>query len=466
MRRTSAILAGLVAVALVCVAAGKADKFVEGPYRFYLMNGTVVEGPTKQLPDGSYEVSRGAGITIHVKKADIRKMESLGVKSEAPKNEDKPSAGDTKTERKLQGTVLRRVISDQEIGVVLEGIKADVADDADGASESDLAAPLPVNKEGVKEMVRQAGGPDKAKVMEMPHFVLVYTSSKEAASKLGSRLESVWRWNMRYLQHLKIPAIRPPYKLEVYFFGKHQEFYAYSLNQSEELPLGVLGYYAFDINRSHFFDLWDWPVFAGVKKELEEGRNLPPERRRYLKNLINAWVEHNNLGVTQHEAGHHIHFNTGLFKKRNTQEGGSAPTWLVEGTTMLFEVPPAATGQGGAGLGELNDSRLDELRHFPRWTAAEWQEFVLRNEIWYAGGGASYCKGWALVYYLWMKHRDGLGEYYRKILAREDQNVDSLQAQKDFEDCFGRIDENWVKEFYKFMDSLQVRKSRIPPPII
>ncbi len=465
MRRMSAILAGMVAAALVCVAADKAATFVEGPYRIFLMSGKMVEGQVKELPDGSYEVKDKRGITITVKKADVRKIEPLGDKPEASKSGDKPSPGEVKNEKKLLGTVFRRVISDQEVAEVLDGVKADIDEDALGVSESDLAAPLPMNEEAVKEMVRQAGGPDKAKVMEMPHFVLVYTSTKESAGKLGSRLESVWRWNMRYLQHLKIPALRPQYKLEVFFFGKHQEFYAYSLNQSAQLPVGVLGYYAHDINRSHFFDLWDWPVFQPFKKELEEGHSLPPERKRYLRNMINAWVEHNNLEVTQHEAGHHIHFNTGLFKKRNTQEGGSAPTWLVEGTTMLFEVPPAATGQGGSGLGELNDARLDELRHFPRWSANEWQDFVLHNEIWYAGGGTSYCKGWAMVYYLWMKHRDKLGDYYRKILAREDREVDVVAAQKDFEDCFGRIDENWIKEFYKYFDSLQVRKSRIPPEL-
>ncbi len=447
-----------VAVATFVISAVYADQGeVKGRYRIHMMNGNVVEGDVTQLPDGSYEVKTKQGIVVKVRKGDVKVMLPV---------EDKTQPGKAPVLADPGGKPfpLRRAIGDDEIDEILAGVKAEIDEALTGVSVDDLDAPLPVNPEAVNEMVRQAGGPEKAKVLEKPHFVMVYTSTAESAQKLGARLESVWRWNAKMVRQLKLKAERPEYKLEIYYFGTYQEFNSHALSQGSALPPGVAGYYQPDTNRSHFFDLWYMPEFEGVKKELEEGKRLPAQRRRFLHNYINGWVEFQTQDTIQHEAGHHIHFNTGVFVGRGVQ-GGTAQTWLVEGLTMQLEVPPSATGEGGAGLGELNDHKLDEFRRmYPKWTAAGLKSFILNNGEWYQG--YNYPRGWAVVYYLWMKKRDAFGEYIRRVHARPTgEEITLTEMEKEFEDCFGRLDDKWIESFYKFMDSLHVRQSRLPPKL-
>lgn len=456
MTRKLSILAALgLALAVAGVVRATADE-VQGRYRVYLFDGRQLDGDVKQLADGSYEVKTKHGIVLKLKKQDVKRLLPLEETVAPPKIE---SPGDTG----VNAALARRAITDEEIEEIVAGIEAELVVEEGAVDVSDLDAPLPCKEESVQEMLRLAGGEGKAKVIQWPHFVLVYTASDEAARKLGSRLESVWRWNAKFVKRLGLTARRPDYKLEVFFFSTWQEFQSYSLNKGSALPEGVLGYYAHDINRSHFFDLWDMPMFQAIKKELEEGRNLPPERRRFLRNYINAWVEYENQATIQHEAGHHIHFNTGVFSPRTWGSGGSAPTWLVEGATMQFEVPPSE--KGGAGLGELNDSMLHKFRQlYPRWSAPELKSFLLNNYEWYQG--YNYPRGWAIVYYMWKQHRDGLGKYIRTIDERPpNADMTLTQLEKELEECFGRIDDQWIEKFYEFLDGLSVRQSRLPPEL-
>ncbi len=453
---------GLVALLTVAVVATQAfaNDDVKGRCRIHMTSGRVVEGEVTPLENGVYEVKMKYGIVMKVPKSEILKIVALDETPDEPKGEPTPE------QINPEGFTPRFAISDERVEEILAGIELEVDESAKLSIEI-LEEPLPMDEASAQEMVRLAGGPENASILEYPHFVLVYTASKESAKSLGARLESVYRWNARFISALGLTPIRPESKMEVFYFKNHKEFENYSLNHGSNLPGGVMGYFRHDINRSHFFDLWYMPMFDGIRRQLEHPRNLPPERRRYLRNYINAWVEHNNLEVIQHECGHHLHFNTGVFKPRTGPAGGSAPTWLVEGATMLFEVPPATTGQGGAGLGEFNDARLDEFRkHFPyKMTPTEFKRFVVDDRVW-MNGQYDYPRGWAVVYYLWKRHRDGLGEYIQRIYDRPPLDyMNFTEKEAEFEDCFGRVDEDWIDDFYDFLKSLQVRQSRLPPEL-
>ena len=460
MNRLLTIGAIVVVTVLSASVAARAADEIKGRYRIYLMSGRSVAGDVTQLENGAYEVKNKYGMIITIRKNQVKAIVPL--EEDRLEQRRTPSPG----ERKDIDSLLRRSISDEEIEELLAGIEAEVDESVVGISHDDLMVELPLNQEDVDEMVRQAGGKDKAKVLIRPHFVMVYTGTSESAQALGSRLEVIWKWNAKFLSMLNVPAKRPEYKMEVYYFGTHKEFIDYSLNQGTQLPSGVLGYYTSEVNRSHFFDLWTWAQFEGIRRELEN-KNTSPARRRHLRNYINRWVESNNLEVIQHETGHHLHFNTGVFTQRGP-EGGLAPTWLVEGATMMFEVPPSTTGRGGASLGDRNDSRLHEFRqHFPRrMEPGELKQFIIDNSVW-MNGQYDYPRGWAVVYYLWMEHREGLGEYVRKIHEREELGEDYTRTarEEDFESCFGRLDDDWIEKFYTFIDGLQVRRSRLPPEL-
>lgn len=452
-RRIGAFFVGAVVLVSLAVLANAEDQPLKGQYRIYLNSGHVVSGDVTQQADGSYEVKNKYGMTIVVRKHEVKAIVPL---EENGPRADQPSPG----QREESISPYRRAISDEEIAEILAGIEAELSEDDIRISDDDLDAELPLNEEHLAEMKRQAG--EKAKVLVRPHFVMVYTGTAESAQELGSRLEVIWKWNFRFINMLGLKPKRPDYKLEVYYFGTHEEFKNYALNNGSDLPDGVLGYYTHDVNRSHFFDLWDWPVFEQAKRAIKD-KQVPADTRRHLRNKINRWVEHNNHEVIQHEAGHHIHFNTGIFTQRG-DEGGLAPTWLVEGTTMMFEVPQSTTGRGGACLGDLNDARLDEFRRaYPKWTPAGLKQFVIINQLWYQG--YNYPRGWAIVYYLWMQHREGLGKYVKKIHDREElgEEYTLTDREADFEECFGRLDQEWVDKFYAYLDGLTVRKSRLPP---
>ncbi|MEW6250706.1 MAG: DUF1570 domain-containing protein [Planctomycetota bacterium] len=451
--RECLLLASAALFVLAATPLLPAQTKIEGRYRIELTSGKFVEGEVKEQPDGSYQVKTGQGISVTIQRSQIRNLVPLD-KGGAPAPNTTPGAP---AGRGSVWNVTRRPITSEEIEQVLSGITAEAADES--AGQSDMLAPLPLDEESLAEMLREAGADRQKNVLEKDHFVMVYTSTPESARELGARLEAVWRWNVRFMEMMKLPAQRPEHKLEIYYFGSWEELDRYMRNHGSPLPPGVLGYYTEEVNRAHFFDLATYPP---KKAEVDAAQNADWRERQRVVNEHNRWVEYQNTEVIQHEVGHMIHFNIGLFPIGVRQQGASIPTWLIEGTTMLFEVPPSAAG---ASLGLLNHTRLFQLRHsfgFHPLDPNQWKRFILHNEIWYGMGGQAYPLGWGLVYYLWEKRRDAYANYLQKVFGREEE-LEQTVMEKEFVDCFGDIDEKWVNEFYRFLDGLELRPSLVDP---
>jgi hypothetical protein len=315
-----------------------------------------------------------------------------------------------------------------------------------------------VDEESLADM-KKVGGPE-AKVLVKPHFVMVYTSDDAGARALASRVESIYRWKVQFLQMMNHPARRPEHKLEIYYFGTMKEF------QANGAPSGAAGYYQPEDNRSYFYDLATAPGIAEALKRSKD-KDVPWDERQRLRNQAMQMVDHYNREVIQHETGHHIDFNIGLFPRNGITRAAGIPRWLVEGTTMMFEVPPSSAG---ASLGVMNHGRLDELRK--RFGAhplnlADWKRFLFDDTVWFqnnwGGQGPSYPLGWAMVYYLWKEHRESYGRYCQVVNDREDDVPTTItDHEKEFEDIFGHVDEKWIKDFYDFLDTLHVKKSLLP----
>jgi hypothetical protein len=452
MRNRTFILAAAAALVLSLHLSAVAQTPPASRCRVDLMNGQAVEGDVKELPDGSYEVKTRFGVVVTVRKSEVRGIRPLE-EATAPGKSGTPPVGRT-------ASTLRREISDAEIAAVVAGIVATPDETLAGADRDEMLADLPVDQESLDDMKRIAG--PEAKVLLKPHFVMVYTSSTDAAQKLGARLEAIYRWKIQFMNMIQRPVIKPASKLEIYYFGTHKEFQNIS-----GADLGIAGFYRPDDRRSYFFDFETHPALANVVKEAKDP-NTPWQRRQRLRNRIRRFCENQNLEVIQHEAGHHIDFNIGLFPNNGLRRKASIPLWLVEGTTMMFEVPPSSAG---ASLGVLNHLRLNEVRTI--WgkhplSVTEWKRFIIDNGMWQnppggRGTAASYCLGWSLVYYLWREHRAGYGQYCKAVYDREeDVEMSNSEREKEFEDIFGRVDEAWIKDFYKFLDSLQLKRSLLP----
>ncbi len=425
------------------------DEFVPGRYRIDLMNRKSLEGDVKKLEDGSYEVKMGIA-TLIVRPNEVKRIVAL---EDVTRRQGDISASD-------DGISLlrpRREITDEEIEEILSGITAEYDESIRGNTREDLMAELPLDEESLEEMKRLMG--DDARVLIKPHFVMVYTSSDQSARELGARLESVWRHNVAFMDRLDIPARLPDSKLEIFYFGTWKEFNSYNLNQGSFMPIGVAGYYSPDWNRSHFFDFNKSP-FVAEYDVIIDNPNADWRDRQLARNQKRRLVEYQNMEVIQHETGHHIHFNIGLFP-RDSFGGGGVPIWLVEGTTMLFEVPPTAAG---ASIGVLNHYRLYMLRK--TWgkhplSPEDWKLFLIDNRRW--RGFHSYQLGWAIVYYLYKEHREPYAEYLRSVFGRDEGYEMTMgEREREFENLFGRVDEDWVNDFYDFLDELNVKKSALP----
>lgn len=418
--------------------------------RIHLNSGKVIEGVGEDIGD-AYKVEVSSGIKMTIRKSSILRVENLGPAPEGGAD----GAG-------LDGG---RRISDDEITELLGSetkfeFSPRVSVDVTLKHQVDHSAEVPINEVSRDEMLEIAG--QDADWLATDHFIFVYTSPREKAQMLGTRLEKVYDWVLRYLNRLGMTPQRPDYKLEIFFFGTHQEYGRYQEATGSPPNEGVLGFYMPWQNRSAFFDMDTWRPIAQMKEAMKRPGVSYRDRQR-IENMAKAWVEHMNLDVVQHEAAHHIHFNIGVYNRRSDVD-----RWNAEGLASLFETPPLKTG--GSILSTINYVRLDDFRRFfgPKGEAISDQ--YLRN-VFLVNNGAfpgypGYSLGWALHYYLWTKFPKEYGAYMRKVTSREDDlRVTAEEKLRDWESSFGKLDEAWVKAFQEFMGAIPMKPSALPPDL-
>jgi hypothetical protein len=441
-RRLSLLIATLL-VAWLLPAVQAQDL---GRMKVQRTDGKWVTGEVQETPD-AYIVKVSRSITVTIRKNEVRAI--------LPVEEAESQPGDQQEQQESENPDRLGGFKDAEIEKILEGTNLELPLSELALEESEL----PLDEESVAEMERMAGT-DNA--LASKHVVIVYTSTKQAAQLLADRLESIWRWRMKFMRIIDLPVRLPEHKLELFYFASRDEFDAVCTNlYGNTPPPQALGFFTPEANRSQFFDMLTfWPV----KRRLEASKKATGAVKAREENLAKRWSEFQNITVTQHELGHHIDFNVGLFPHYAFIAGESwdaMPTWLVEGTTMMFEVPPTAEG---ASLGAVNYSRLNEFKMIfsQKWRPELFKMFVVNNRIWHSG--YFYPMGWALVYYLWEEKRPGLSQYYHIITARDPGDaVGYTQREREFEDCFGKIDQEWVDAFWKFVMDLPVKRSLLPP---
>lgn len=448
MRKTTFAVFGLVAALLVVpIWAQDATKVVDGnEYRIIQTNGKEVRGVVTVLPD-AYKIRYASGITITIPKNRVAKV----LEVEAAKNKATANAA--------LGTTTRRRISQAEIEEILGSDNLDIGS-PDRIEQVDLRAPFPTDMSSVREMLQIAG--KKARYLDsFPHFVLVYTSDRQKAHALGARLEAVYEWNIRYMEMLDLPRTRAPdAKLEIFFFGTWDEYRSYQALSLGQMMEGAIGFYMPTNNRSAFFDMMTYPPF---KRDLERAKDpsVPWRERQKIKSRLKHEVAHKNLEVVQHEASHHIHFNVGIFPSR-----GDVPRWMAEGLATMFEFPPTEVG---ASLGAINHFRLYWFRrvfgeHGEK--LPDMRQFILNDGVFMQLGFNGYSIGWALNQYLFHKHREQYAKWMR-LLGKRDSDfgirIDLATKQKQFEDIFGEINDEWVKEFNDYIASIPLRRAVLPP---
>ena len=406
--------------------------------RIVRTDGRVFEGEVTETPDG-YQVKVKTGdtgaITVTIRKNDVKQI--TRVEPEKPTEEGITFAGRLPS------------ISDGDIADILGETPAFLKNVAANPYKI-LRDKLDIDVDSVEEMKSIAG--KKALTYETAHFVFVYTSERSQAVELAAKLEGIYEWVIKYMEQLEIPPHRPKAKLEVYFFGTHEEFKAYQTLHGS-YNLGILGLYYPTTNRSGFFEMHTWPPVARTLEQLKD-KGVDPARRRKLNNQLDEFSTFHNLEVVQHEAAHQVHFNLGVFPLKWTE---GVPRWAVEGLATMFEVPQSS--QGGS-LGAVNHKRLQEFREtfkdVEKIPPEAMRLFIIGST--YLGSDYNvYVMGWALHHYLRGAHRAGYAKYMQLLASRDNPRLTELTPtakQKEFEDIFGPVDENWMKAFAKYMNDI------------
>lgn len=443
--RAGGLIAILAAVAGVFVwAAPVLGQESIGRHRVVQMDGRTFEGDVTETAD-AYLVEVGRGIKVTVPKHLVKELTPVAAAEAAAAGETEVFASTDL----VSGDEIQRILGPSENFAVVE----EFAESAGNAMEE-----APVNEESLAQMLRIAG--EKADSYETPHFLLVYTTDRGLAAQLGARLESVYRWNVRLMEMMGVPTVRPDYKLETYFFATHDEFKryaAYDLGMSD--TGGILGFYYSPTNRSAFFDMMTFEPFARALEAVKR-KEVPHQERQRVTNLIRRKVEYMNLEVIQHEAAHHIHFNIGMFNPRSDRYN----KFVSEGMAVQFEVPPT---RFGASLGALNHERLRQYRQIWANVIDQTPMDFMRAFLWHGTvdySGAHYSLGWAMIYYLRKEHFEGFAKFMKAISEWDDDvEITITEKQKLFEENFGELNEEWVKNFAKFMSELQLRTDQLPP---
>ncbi|MFQ5805694.1 MAG: DUF1570 domain-containing protein [Phycisphaerae bacterium] len=425
-------------IATATLAPALAEEGVEDGkvYRVILTNGKEIVGEVTEL-EGVYKVKTASGkITQTIRKSQVRQLIPV---------DEEPSAADKSS--------LRRRITDAEIEEILGSESVEDLYVWDYIEPIDLMDELDWDEESVQEMKRYAGR--QAKWLETPHFVCVYTSQPAAARRLVARLEIVYKWNVTFMRLFDIPPRKPEHKLEIFYFGTHDEYSAYATLNGFS-GSGALGFYMRTNNRCAFFDMNTYPPVAAALKASKDKR-LPLQERRRLKNRYERYANFMNLAVIQHEATHAMHFNLGVFPKE-AQIGN----WMTEGLCVQFEVPPT---QEGGSFGSINYHRLDlfQKMYGPNAEGVAWQsvrQMILSDST----GFHDYVMGWALNYYLRKERKEEYAKWMQLLAGREDDwsvRIDLTQRLADFEDIFGKVDEEWVQEFFDYIAGIPMKRHAI-----
>ncbi len=443
MLKRTACLFALLLIGVVIIATSapvRANDDIEDgkTYRVVRTNGKEVVGEVTELGN-VYKVKVASGITVTLKKSEVREIISL--------ESEQPAAIDVDHRR------LAMEITDAEIEQILGDESVEDLYVWEYIEQVDLMEPLELDEESVRIMERYAGREGKRLIT--PHFVFVYTSSPGAARRLAARLETVYKWNVTFMRLFAIPPKKPDSKLEVFYFNTYEEYGAYqTLNGFKSM--GALGFYYSLNNRCAFFDMNTWPpVAAALAGSTDTSR--PYKERMKLKNEYKRWSDWMNIAVVQHEATHSIQFNIGIFPQR-----GNIGKWMIEGLCVQFEVAPSITG---GSLGSINYSRLDDWHKMYGRKGERVPWTFVKNQILSNGMGYhDYVMGWAINYYLRKEFRDEYAEWMQLMAAREDDfsvRINTTQRLADFENLFGKVDEEWVQEMFDYIAAIPMRESAI-----
>ncbi len=278
------------------------------------------------------------------------------------------------------------------------------------------------------------------------HFVIVHNTSATYALWCGKLFESLYTSFSFYQNRRGFDLEEPEFPLMAVLLPNRQAFMEYAKRDMPSAE-GIAAYFNRNTNR---IILYDFSEIETARSDLQRKKRVSADIEDFLTRPGAAA----SVTTIIHEATHQIAFNRGLFLRT-----GPYPLWAVEGLSMFFEVPDARSSLGWSfrgSRGKVNAPRLADLRRSLAADSADPVRELLREENFHQDPIRSYSLSWGLYYYLQTKEPEKLALYLKAAASKPPYAVWSPEERiADFESVFG---DNWkafLKNFYKFIGSLE-----------
>ena len=331
---------------------------------------------------------------------------------------------------------------------------------------------VPADEKAEKKALEALGDlAEHFKIKRTMHFSVLYDTTDEDVGAFGAAVEKTYRSCAKFSDKLGIRVKPLKRKLLIHYFNDLGDYSAHSEKCGYgKKPETVPGFYAPNVNRSYFYNFRNSATFKKLRQDAEarikqlgeqvrRGGLSAEERKRLsaeIKQARAVLTRMNGLGgdmseqTIQHEVAHQVLWNIGF---HNAKQFQANPRWLAEGMAQLFE--PVSTGKA-ANIGLVNQTRL---RAFQRLVQAgklvPLREFVATSGY-FNYPEVAYPESWALVHYITRVKGDELKAFVRLVNKRpKDYQPTPEDEVATFERAFGKIDDQWVANWLKWMEKVR-----------
>ncbi|HLA86151.1 MAG TPA: DUF1570 domain-containing protein [Thermoguttaceae bacterium] len=352
-----------------------------------------------------------------------------------------------------------------------------------------MNAPLPVVEEQKSQLRKYVPTAKNMEFAQSAHFLLMHNTKESDSTTLATRrkqsktpaeqrlelLEKVYESFLLkfYLEGFEVEV--PKERLMVILFADRDDFLAFC-EATESERKKAAGFYD---KRSNIAVFYDQGTAEGYKDLDEAKKNIAEAARvaklhrhpataqlvRYSKSLelvIELAKLNRDIEVVTHECTHHMAAVTRLMPNES-----STPVWVAEGLATYFESPREAAW---AGIGTVNESRLDLYRAMAADTEHSNVEFIASDNIFMRAGNLKselhgYGQSWALTHFLMARHFDELIRFYKLLAARKAKKAHMLFPPDEnltvFKKAFGDDLKVLNAEWRLYMKSLKTDVERI-----
>ena len=279
------------------------------------------------------------------------------------------------------------------------------------------------------------------------HFVIAHNTSASYALWCGKLFESLYTAFTFYQSRRGFDLGEPEFPLMAVLLPNRQAFTEYA---GRDMPSaeGIAAYFNRNSNR---IVLYDFSEVETVRGDLQKKKKRAAAD---IEEFLSRPGAAASVTTIIHEATHQIAFNRGLFLR-----SGPYPLWAVEGLSMFFEVPDPRSTLGWSfrgSRGKVNTLRLADLRRILTAESGDPIEELIREENFHQDPIRSYALSWGLYFYLQTKEPEKLARYLKAAASKPPFSVWSPDDRAaDFNAVFGSDRKTFLKNFYKFIGSLE-----------